>query len=306
MTDTDSPAGTIIALTDGPVSATIATVGASLRGLTVDGVEAVPSYPINMPTPSGSGVVMVPWPNRIRDGRWGDQQLAITEPAKNNASHGLLRYTNYRQTERSSSRVTLTADVHPQPGYQFWLRTHVTYALRQDGIAVTHEVENLGEEAAPFGIGAHPYLTLNDAADPVTPAELTVTVPADEYYVVDDRSIPINRLPVTPELDLRGGRLLSELTLDTGFTGLRRDTSGFSTTTLAAPDGRTVSLKQGAGLDYLQVFTKPNYPSTAGPVTAIAVEPQSCAANAFNTGDGLRHLAASEIASFEWIITFAR
>lgn len=219
------------------MSASISTVGASLRGLTVDGVEIVPSYPIDMPTPSCSGVVLVPWPNRIRDGRWGDQQLAITEPAKNNASHGLLRYSNYQQTERSSSSVTLSADVHPQLGYPFWLRTHVTYTLCPDGISITHEVTNLGDEPAPFGIGAHPYLTFNDDA---------------------------------------------------------------------APDGRTISLKQGEGLDYVQVFTKPDYPNTDGTVSAIAVEPQSCAANAFNSGDGLRHLAASETSSFDWIITLTR
>ncbi|MFT3661510.1 MAG: aldose 1-epimerase family protein [Gordonia sp. (in: high G+C Gram-positive bacteria)] len=306
MNDVDSPTGTVVTLADGAVRATIATVGASLRGLVVDGVQAVPSYPIGVPAPSCSGVVLVPWPNRIRDGRWGDQQLAITEPAKGNATHGLLRYTDYRQVERDSSSLVLTADVHPQPGYPFWLRTRVAYALSSDGIEVTQEVANLNDRPAPFGVGAHPYLTLVDPAAPVTSADLTVTVPAAEYYLVDGRSIPVGREPVTPEFDLRGGRRLSELQLDTGYTALARDTTGSVRTTLAAPDGRTVTLWQGEGLDYVQVFTKPEYPGADGPVAAIAVEPQSCATDAFNSGDGLRLLAPGENAAFRWGVSFTR
>lgn len=306
MSDIDSPTGTVLALESGTVSATIATVGASLRGLSVDGVQVVPSYPLDVPAPSCSGVVLVPWPNRISGGRWGDQQLAITEPAKNNASHGLLRYTDYRQSNRGPSSITLSADVHPQPGYQFWLRTRVTYTVVDNGIEVTQEVENLGDRPAPFGVGAHPYLTLIDPAAPVTAADLTVTVPAAEYYPVDERSIPTGREPVPPELDLREGHRLSELTLDTGYTALDRNENGSVRTTLAAPDGRTASLWQGEGLDYVQVFTKPDYPAINGPVAALAVEPQSCAANAFNTGDGLRHLAPGENAVFRWGVTFTR
>lgn len=306
MTDTDSPTGTIITLQHGAVNATISSVGASLRGLTIDGAEVIPSFPTDMPTPSCSGVVLAPWPNRIRDGKWGGQQLAITEPAKNNASHGLLRYTNYQQTKRSTGSVTLTADVYPQLGYPFWLRTSVNYTLQPDGISVTHSLTNLGEQTAPFGIGAHPYLCLIDPGNPVGQEDLTVTVPAAEYFVVDHLSIPISREPVTPELDLRHGQRLSELTLDTGYTKLTRDSSGYVTTTLAAADGRTVSLKQGSGLDYVQVFTKSNYPSSHGPIPAIAVEPQTCAADAFNNDDGLRHLAPEESASFDWAVTFTR
>ncbi|MFT4125747.1 MAG: aldose 1-epimerase family protein [Gordonia sp. (in: high G+C Gram-positive bacteria)] len=306
MTDVDSPTGTVITLGDGTVRATISTVGASLRGLTVDGAQVVPSYPLGVPAPSCSGVILVPWPNRIQGGRWGDQQLAITEPAKHNASHGLLRYTDYRQVDRDASSIVLSADVYPQAGYQFWLRTRVTYRLVPDGVEVTQEVENRGDRPAPFGVGAHPYLTLIDPAAPVTSTDLTVTVPAAEYYPVDEHSVPTGKEPVTPELDLRNGRRLSELSLDTGFTALARDESGNVRTTVAAADGRTVSLWQGAGLDYVQVFTKPNYPGTDGPVAAIAVEPQSCAANAFNTGDGLRHLAPGENAAFHWGASFTR
>ena len=50
--------------------------------------------------PMGCGIVLVPWPNRVADGRWGldgaTQQLDLTEPSRGHASHGLLRNTAYR------------------------------------------------------------------------------------------------------------------------------------------------------------------------------------------------------------------
>ena len=80
---TASPTGAQIPLQLGDVTAQIAQVGASLRSLRIGGVDLVPPYPHALPTPACSGVVLVPWPNRVRDGEWDDagttRQLAITE-----------------------------------------------------------------------------------------------------------------------------------------------------------------------------------------------------------------------------------
>ena len=47
----------------------------------------------------------MPWPNRITDGQYErdgrSQQLALTEPARHNAIHGLVRWATL---DRSSSR----------------------------------------------------------------------------------------------------------------------------------------------------------------------------------------------------------
>ena len=132
-------------------SAEITQVGAALRALTVDGVDLVPRYADDVPTPAASGVVLVPWPNRIRDGKYAfggvERQLAISEPAFGNASHGLLRFGSYTAAEQTDERVVLTADVVPQTGYPFHLRTRVTYTLLPDGLHVEHHIENVGDEA---------------------------------------------------------------------------------------------------------------------------------------------------------------
>ncbi len=77
---------------------------------------------------------MIPWPNRLRDGAYqfddNDYQLALSEPAKGNAIHGLVRFANWTVAERSSDRVTMAHVLHPQPGYPFALRLTISTRSR--------------------------------------------------------------------------------------------------------------------------------------------------------------------------------
>lgn len=303
---TETPTGRLITLATSDVTATIAPVGAALRGLVIDGVEVVPDYPHDRPAPACSGVVLAPWPNRIRDGRWPGGQLAITEPDRNNAIHGLLRYTEYTVAEADASSVTLAADVYPQLGYPYWLRTSVGYRIHTNGIVVTHRIDNASDAAAPFGVGAHPFLTINDPARAVAASDIQVQVPASEYYEVDDRLLPTGIATVAgTAVDLRQYRPLSELTLDTGY---RADHAGMPRLeSVLKVDGiGTARLWQDESFGYVQVYTRHDYPGASGPLPAIAIEPQTCATDAFNSGDGLRYLAPGETFTGSWGITFAR
>ena len=49
-----------------------------------------PSPPRSKP-PLGAGCVLVPWPNRVAGATWQGHQLEVTEPARGNAIHGLVR-----------------------------------------------------------------------------------------------------------------------------------------------------------------------------------------------------------------------
>src|SRR5918993_827693 len=93
----------------GEIRATITAVAAGIRSLSINGIDLVPSYAEDRTPPMGAGIVLAPWPNRIRDGRWShdgtEYQLAITEPARSNAIHGLLRYTEYKPIVREGQRV---------------------------------------------------------------------------------------------------------------------------------------------------------------------------------------------------------
>ncbi len=284
-------------------SAEIAQVGAALRALTIDGVDLVPRYPDDVPAPAASGTVLVPWPNRVRDGRWTQRgqtrQLAVSEPALGNASHGLLRFAPYVAETQSPDAVTLRADVYPQTGYPFGLENRVAYRLGEEGLVVRHAVRNVSGDDAPVAVGAHPFVQIGSADT----ADLVITATGATRLLVDDRKLPIGEADLDEATDLRGGRRIGDLDLDVAYTGLRRDADGRARTTLAAPDGTTLTLWQGPGLDWTQVFTTDRYP---GHPVAVAVEPLSAPADALNSGVGLRWLAPGEAVEFEWGLSLTR
>ncbi len=282
--------------------AIITEVAAGLRALSVDGVDLVETYDAASLPPYGSGIVLVPWPNRVRDGRWSldgvAQQLDLTEAERHNAIHGLLRNTAYRVAARTPSSISLAATVFPQHGYRFQLDTSVTYALGDDGLTVTHEIVNVGRDRAPVAIGAHPYLALGD----VPIEELTVTLAASTHIEVDDRLNPIGEHPVdgTP-FDLRDGARVGDLTLDDGFGGVPADAAH----RLTAEDGRYVELWRDADFAFAQVFTNRLWPRADGTGLAIAVEPMTAPADALNSGDGLRWLDPGESWIVRWGIRYS-
>lgn len=279
-----------IPLTLGDVHAQIDTVAAALRELTVAGAALTePRVDEGLP-PFCNGIVLAPWPNRVRDARWihdGQvQQLDITEPARGGALHGLLQFTDYEVLSRSDAMVTLGAFIAPQHGWPFALETDVTYALEPDGIRVTHAVRNVGAERAPYAVGTHPFLRVG-----TTPVEqLTLTAPAASYFEVDERLNPVAESPVTADVDLRSGRVVGELRLDTAYGSLAHanpaDGHGDSAW-LDAPDGARTTLWQDLAWGYLQVFTTREFPGPDGPATAVAVEPMTAPPDALNSGQGL-------------------
>lgn len=292
-----SPTGTQVHLQLGDVSAQIAQVGASLRSLRIGSVDLIAPYPLDLPTPSCSGVVLAPWPNRVRDGLWNDdgteRQLAITEPKFTNASHGLLRFTAYDIID-SASATTLSATIFPQTGYPYLVETSVTYVLRADGIDVTHALTNRSATAAPVALGTHPFVTIGD----VDAHDLVLTVPAQTAITTDDRMLPTGTEPA--DAALRDGVRLGDVNLDTGFTDLDRDADGLIRHSLTAPDGRRLTLWQGEGFDFVQVYTTDKYP---GQSLAVAIEPMTAPADALNSGVGLRHLDPGETWTLQWGIT---
>jgi aldose 1-epimerase len=246
----------------------------------------------------------MPWPNRIRDGRYTfegrNQQLALTEPALHNASHGLVRWVPWRLVEQGEDTATVALRLHPQPGWDGVLDLTVTYAVADDGLTVTTRATNTGAATVPFGYGAHPYVAIGS-----TPlAEVVLQLPASQEILVDDRMLPTGTQPVRPETDFRSPRSLGSTSLDTAFTGLDRDpgTGRWVVTVSGLRDRGDVSLWGDESFDWLQVFTVKGADDAPG-VRGIAVEPMSCPAEAFNSGQGLVVLAPGESWSGTWGIS---
>jgi aldose 1-epimerase len=286
------------------VHAVITEVAAAIRHLSVNGVEITAGYDDDIPPPFGCGIVLVPWPNRVRDGRWTQEgrtlQLDITEPRLGNAIHGLLRNTPYQLIKRTEDAICLRAQIFPQNGYPFHLDTRVRYTLVVDGLQVTHTVRNVGSACAPIAVGAHPFLAIGD----VPTDTMTLTVSADHHIDVDDRLNPIGVAPVLgTDWDLREGKIVSTLALDDAWSGLAM-TDGGSTHWLTAPDGRTVSLWADEQFGYVQVFITREFPRRSEMITAVAIEPMTAPANAFNSGEGLRWIEPGDRWSVSWAIRY--
>ena len=285
------PTGEQVEITSGSQRAVVVEVGGGLREYTVDGRPVLFGFGVDQMAPGACGIPLIPWPNRIEDGRYDfdgePQQLALSEPAKGNAIHGLLRWSSWRVHQREADAVVIANRIHPQKGYPFTLDVEIAYRLDAAGLTVTTTARNLGPRALPFGAGQHPYLVVGTGTiDPCT-----LQLDAALLLPTDARGLPTGeRKPVDgSELDFRPGRRLGAQKLDHCFGALGRDEEGRTWARLIAPDGRRTALWADAAYPFLQVFTG----DTLAPEhrrRALAVEPMSCAPNAFRSGDGLVRL----------------
>jgi aldose 1-epimerase len=297
------PNGEQLEITRGTARAVITSVGANLRAYTVDGVPYVETFGDDETPPLGCGAVLVPWPNRVAGARWhhdGEQlDLAVTEPARGHAIHGLVRHEPWTVADRADGSVTLTIDVGEQPGWPFPFRTNISYELGYGELVVTHGVQNTGERDMPFGVGTHPYPRPGNAD--VDTCELVLA--ADAVVPVDAASlIPTgDPLPVADtELDFRGGRPIRDVELDTAFRCLPAE-QGVVRHEIRTADGGGVRLWADENFPWVQVFTAAEFPGKGA--RAVAVEPMTCPPDALNSGVGLLTLAPGETWLGRWGIT---
>ncbi|MFF0478551.1 gluconokinase, GntK/IdnK-type [Streptomyces sp. NPDC004284] len=297
-----SPTGESWRLVRGEQSAVVLQLGGALRDYAVKGRPLLDGPSAGSAITGGRGQLLIPWPNRVGDGRYSfdgrSLQLPVTEVEKNNAIHGLLRWTLWKLLARTDDAVMLGTTLCPQPGYPFLLDIGVEYRLGPGGLGVTVHATNTGQQPAPYGVGQHPYLTVG--TDLVDTALLTV--PAEYLLRTDDRGLPIGREPVhgTP-YDLRVARPIGDLRLDTAFTGLDRVSDGRAIVRLAHPSGeRGVDLWLGEGTRYVQVYTGDTLADPERRRRGVAVEAMSCPPDAFRSGTDLTVLEPGATHVLRW------
>ncbi|MGI8613022.1 MAG: aldose 1-epimerase family protein [Nocardioidaceae bacterium] len=296
------PSGRQVRLRAGRCAAVVVESGATLRSLTREGRPLLAGFAEDAMASSGRGQVLMPWPNRIEDGRYDfagtRNQLPLSEPAKHNASHGLVRWQSWRLEQLDESAVAAHLHLLPSPGYPFDLQLRVEYALHDRGLTVTATTTNLGAQEAPYGHGFHPYLC--SGAGPVD--EWTLQLPARRMCRVDHRGLPGAAEPVDAEHDFTAARRIGSLQLDNPFTDLVRDTDGLARVRVTGPGAAPVTLWLDEHHRWVQVFTGDQLPDRAAR-QALAVEPMTCPPNAFRSGTDLMRLAPSQVRTARWGIT---
>ena len=294
------PSGEQIELRAEDQRVVVVEVGAGLRSYAVRGRDVLDGYGADEMASVGRGQVLIPWPNRIQDGAYefaGTRyQLPFTEPEARNAIHGLVRWVSWSTSDRDTNRVVLEHTLRPQPGYPFSLALRIEYFLSSEGLRVTSAATNIGPDACPYGSGMHPYLTLGtERVD-----ELLLRVPAGIVLRADDRGIPVGSVPVEgTEYDFRQSRPIEGTRLDHAFTDIERDDDGLAAVELRHPDDeRALFLWLDGSYRYVQLFT--GDPLSEVDRRSIAVEPMTCAPNAFRTGEGLLVLEPGETTTANW------
>jgi aldose 1-epimerase len=296
------PSGQQYVLTLGDQRAVVTEVGAGLRSYGVDGRDVVDGYREDEVCPIGRGQLLLPWPNRIEDGEYEfagtAYQLPINEPSRRNALHGLTRWMNWTAVDQREDRVLMSLLLDPQDGYPFTLRFDVDYRLSARGLTVHTTAKNVGRQAAPFGAGHHPYITVGSLID-----QALLKMPALLRLEANDRLIPTGRLLPNrgTAFDFLELRPIGPLRMDTAFANLIPDSDGLIRVHLEAPGGeRRITLWIEPVYQFLMVFTPDAIPDVGRRRRSIAIEPMTCAPNAFRSGDGLIVLKPGESWSARW------
>jgi len=295
-----SPSGEQIEIAHGDQRAVVVGVGGGLRAYSAGGRELLDGYPADGEVTSGRGQVLIPWPNRIEDGSYefGGRQhrLPIDEPAANNAIHGLVRWADWKVSERGPSRVVLEHALDPQPGYPFALALAIEYALSGQGLSVSTTATNTGPDACPYGCGFHPYLTLGTpSVDPVV-----LTAPARTVLSSDERGLPTGGSAVAgTEYDFTAPRAIGALRLDNCFTDLERE-DGVARVELRS-GGAALTLWLDETYGYVMLFTGDPLPDVDR--RSLAVEPMTCPPNAFRSGEALIRLEPGGSFTSTWGLT---
>jgi aldose 1-epimerase len=284
--------------------AVVVEVGGGLRAYRSGGVDHVDGYGDDELPGGCAGQILAPWPNRIRDGRYTfaeqTRQLALTEPARHNAIHGLVTWQPWRLAAQEPDAVTLECAMPAQPGYPWPLLLRTEWRVGADGLRAVQEVTNVGSRPCPWGFSVHPYLRLPG----VRVDDMVLRVPARNRLLVDGRLLPIGAAKVAgTEYDFTEPRRIGATVLDTAFGDLDRGPDGGSTVELATVDGaHRVAIWADEAFGWWQVFTADTLSGDRWR-RSVAVEPMTCPPDAFRSGRDLIVLEPGQTWRAAWGIT---
>lgn len=293
--------------------AVISPWGASLRRyfwMNADGQESdiIWGYSGGSGKRGGQGDVLIPFPGRIGNGRYTFDgrtfQLECNDKEGPNAIHGFVRSLPWDiraiDSNRATLAVTLQTETYTNRGYPFSLHITVTYELNNNGLSCTFRVENIGDRAAPVGVGFHPYFTVGTSL--IDAAE--VQIPGSSYLEFNERLVPTGTIcSVANTLwDYRSFRPIAQQRFNHCYVNLERDVNGITTASLRdVPGHRTITITMNSAFAAVVIYTGDAIADA--PRAALAIEPMTCASDAFNHPEwGLKRLVPGDTFSGCWSV----
>ena len=321
--ETFHPTGIQYHLKKGETSAIISSVGATLRSFRFQNESYVEETPIDEMASKARGQMLIPWANRVADGRYVYQgvsyQLPINEIALNNSIHGLVRWQEFDLISHSVDTLALRYLLVPSPGWPFILETTINFELKDALLLISINFKNRGTTSAPLVFGSHPYLKIPNR--PVQ--ECSLYVPANQLWLVDEKKNPVEKVSVddsaslkalvgpsadTVDLDFRSPRRIGGTYLDYAFTDLINSSGQARQSTpdhamldsfdrAYITDGtRKCGIFYDQNFDHVQAYFDSSNPSNA----SIALEPMTGPPNAFNLEPDSHVLEPFETKDLQW------
>lgn len=299
--------GEQVVLTAGDTRLVVVTWGGGMRELTCRDWSVLDGYGVDEVPLGAYGQPLIPWPNRLADGRYefGGRafQVPLTEPDKHNALHGFARWMTWTVVKSEPARAVLGLTMYPRTGYPFTLGVEIEYRLLPDSVSVVTTARNLGRAPLPYANGFHPYVSVGTPSIDGCVLEL----PARTYVQTDERQIPTGEAGVDgTAYDFRSPRAIAGDRLDTAFTGLQAGGDGRARVRLSAADGsRSVAVWMDESYGYVMAYTGDTLADEPRRRRSLGVEPMTAAPNAFQTGLGLQVLEPGAESVSAWGIEFS-
>lgn len=258
----------------------------------------------------GQGDVLIPFPGRITGGRYSFDgqafQLDRNDKEGPNAIHGFVRTLPWTMHQADTSCVAfdvgLDAETYGHRGYPFSLSLRVTYALDREGLSCSFVVQNVGGQAAPVGVGFHPYFTAG--TDLVDDAE--AKIPGAAYLEFNERLVPTGTIVSAAGTgwDYRGYRPIGNRRFNHCYVQLERDAREMATASLRHPgNGCVVDVVMDRAFSAVVVYTGDAVADA--PRRALAIEPMTCATDAFNHPEwGLKRLAPGDQFTGRYMVSY--
>ncbi len=282
------PSGQQYVMRHGDQEVTVVEVGGGIRSYRVGDRDVLQPYAEGAMCDGAHGAPLIPWPNRLGDGRYSfegtDYQVALTEPEKHNAIHGFLHWRPWQPLRQSENHLVMGATLYPLQGYPFLLEVQIDYRLDDAGLSVTTSATNSGDHACPYGCGQHPYLSPGSGL--INDCELRFA--AHTRILTDpERQLPVGTEDVAgTAFDFRSPRRIGDLRVDYAFTDLERDDDGLAWVTLTGADGRTSEMWVDEAYPIIELYTADTLDPTRRR-RGLGTEPMTCPPNAFQTGQGV-------------------
>lgn len=178
-----------------------------------------PSSPADYDNSSNcASFLLVPWSNRIRDGRFSfnGETIQLEARADGTAMHGVVRNLPWVIESQGADHIQLSFDSrnHDHLNFPFAFQSIATFRLDGAKFVMDLSLKNTDSRPYPAGMGHHPYFVRTINGD-----EVQLEVPCDKMFDLKDKMSYAEPVPVNDHLDFRQAKPLGSTEIDNLLTG---------------------------------------------------------------------------------------